>query len=310
VATARVSSLLSLLISLNAFAAEPAEHESSTEPHEHEGTAEAEEPLLEYSADLAFGMVTIETSSNGVSGSSRAWSTSLLLGAEHPTPHATFGVRLPVVTGGLTALEGDLGARFAGVALGNLELEATHHTDLGQGLDFEFTFELALPTSTGIEAPREPGVTVDEAAVLRGDALRAAELVRGSQDSALFEPGRVGVVPKVGLNWQHGAWRVRAVAKLEVLADVRGTSEEAIITEFVGTARVGYDLAHLVEPFAHLWTNLSFAGVSRDMLLIEPGVRLTGLGRVRPSLSVIVPLFGPPLIEHAFSVRAALTGSF
>ncbi len=311
-ATARLPSLLSLLLPLTGFAAEHAEHAEHApdgEAHEAHEASEHEE-LLEYGVDLAFGLATIETTSNGVTGASRAWSTSLLLSAEHPTPHATFGVRLPIVMGGLTAIEGDGATRFAGVALGNLELEAAHHTALGHGLDFEFSFELALPTSTGIEAPKEQGATVDEAAVMRGDILRAAEQVRGSQDSALFEPGRVGVVPKVALTWRHGGWHLGAVAKLEVLADVRGTSEEAIITEFVGTARAAYDIAHVVEPFVHLWTNLSFAGVSRDMLIVEPGVRLTALGRLHPSLSAIVPLYGPLVSEHAFGVRAMLSGSF
>jgi hypothetical protein len=309
VATLRVSLLVLALISLNALAAEPEAHEHAAEAHES-AEHEAEEPVLEYSVDLAFGMATIDTVSNGVTGSSRAWSTSLLLGAEHPTPHATFGVRLPIVTGGLTALDGDLASRFAGVALGNLELEATHHTELMHGLDFEFTIELALPTSTGIEAPKESAGPVDEAAVARGDILRAAEQIRGSQDSALFEPGRVGFVPKVGLNWHTGNWHVRAVAKLEVLADVRGTAEEPLITEFVATARVGYDIAHLVEPFLHVWTNLSFVGVSRDMVVLEPGVRLTNLGHLHPSLSAIVPVYGPLIGEQAFGVRAMLTGSF
>ncbi len=273
-------------------------------------------PWLEYSVDLALGFVSVDSFS-GVTGDeglptfqpSRAWTTSLVLGAEHATSTVTFGARIPVVVGGLTSPE----RSRVGIALGNLELEASHRVELAPSVHLDEVLEFALPTATGEEAPLpgEPLGEVDPHAILRGELLRAAELSRGSLDSTLFEPGRVGFIPKLSLEGRVGHWRLRAGVKVELLFDVKGRAREHVIGEFVGSLRASYEFPHLLEPFLGGWTNVTFTEhVERDVdvVMLEPGVRLLMLGPVRPSISLVVPVFGRLVGEQAFAVRVGLTG--
>jgi hypothetical protein len=282
--------------------------------------AEAEaRPWLDYSADLALGFVTLDSFTGSTDGSepqptferTRAWTTSLVLGAEHEASVVTFGARIPLLLGGLTSLESD--RRQVGVALGNLELEVTHRAELAPALSLDETLELALPTATGEEAPLpgEPLGVVDPHAIMRGELLRAAEFSRGSLDSTLFEPGRVGFIPKLSLDWRVGHLHLRAGVKVELLFDVRGRAREHVIGEFVGSLRASYELPHLIEPFVGGWTNITFTEhLERDVdvVMLEPGLKVLLFGRLRPSVSVVLPVFGRLVTEQAIAVRVGLTG--
>jgi hypothetical protein len=332
--------LTAALWSLAAWSSEPVEGEHATVDAHHEGAThegvehhEEAEPLLEYSVDFAVGFTDLETFSgtNEVIAlepagaparapkqvptfeKSRVWTTSLLLGVEHATPHATFGLRLPILMGGITALEGEKTSRTVAPLLGNLELEASHHTELAEGLSLEWTMEVALPTAMGEEAPL-PGEAIegeaDAAAIARGEVLRAAEFARGSLDSTLFEPGRAGFIPKLSLDYRVGGFHLRPTVKFEMLFDTRGRAAEHLIGELVAGVRVSYEFAHVFEPYVHAWTNITVtehAERNVDVLLFEPGVKFR-FGKLRPQVGVVLPAFGRLVDDKTLGVRVALTG--
>lgn len=318
----RVMLLVGCLAAVWAHGAAPLEAPEASHEPEHQAEHEEAEPVLEYTVDFAVGLVELETVS-GTTGEgaeltptfepSRIWTTTLLLGAEHPTPHATFGIRLPIVLGGITALETEKSSRVVGPLLGNIELEMLHATTLTEDLRFELAFELSLPTAFGEEPPL-PGegleAPLNDVAVARGSVLRAAEFSRGSLDSALFEPGRVGFIPKLSLDFRAGAFHLRPTVKFELLMDTRGRAKEHLIGELVAGVRASYEIAHFVEPSLHAWTNITLtehAERNVDVVLLEPAVRFR-VGQLRPGLGVVVPLFGRLVDDHALAVRLSVTG--
>lgn len=313
--------LLVLMVSSLAVAEEPSD---THEAEKHEGAVAAEheaEPFLEYALDLAVGVATFDSLVADVPADappesayqrSSFFTTSLLIGAEHRTGHFTFGARIPVLLGVATVLDTQSNGGLVGPLLGNLELEISHHDAFDEHWSLDSTLEFALPTAMGEEPPL-PGESLegfDHLAVRRGELLRAAEFSRGSLDSTLFEPGRIGFIPKLGLEYQSGNLRLRPQLKLETLVSTKGLVPEPLILELIVGLRASYTFAHIVEPNVHIWTNLTLTNhIDRDVdvVLVEPGVRFH-VGSFRPSISVVVPVFGRLVADTAYSVRVGLSG--
>src|SRR5207249_8885987 len=88
---------------------------------------------------------------------------------------------------------------------------------------------------------------------------RAAAFTRGSLDSALFEPNRFGLVPKVSapFHFLGGKLKVRPSVKFEALFDTTGKSREPAIGELVMSLKATYEIVKWLEPGILAWTNIT-----------------------------------------------------
>jgi hypothetical protein len=305
-----------------ARAEEPTVHEGPPGHEGHEAGEAAEEkeaePILEYTVDLALGAATFDALSPAATENSQTFErrsffvASLLLGAEHSFGALTLGVRIPVLMGTMLASDTAASSGVTAPLLGNLEVEANYRWALSEHWSLDATLEVAAPTAMGEELPVEGEALVElnHPAILRGELLRAAEFSRGSLDTTLFEPAHVGLIPKLAVEFHAGNFRLRPQVKVETLISTKANAAEPVILELVAGVRASYTFAHVVEPTLYVWTNLTLTDhVERDVnvVLVEPGVRFFA-GRVRPSLSVVVPVYGRLLTDAAFSVRVGLVG--
>lgn len=312
---------------------EPTTRESSVpEPAaaKHEGTheeAEKEEeeaePRWEVIADVAFGATTTRILSEGrvrptatgpanVFDSTRVSVTSLLLGLEHHFgERLTFGARIPIVQAEFASRTGASDSRSAFIA-GNLELEGAYVLVKRKTWNLVGTLEIALPTAGGKEAPTpeevaaEPDKRYEYRRYDRFAGVHAGAAVRGAYESALFESGNLGLVPKIQANFHFGQLTLSPMVKIENLIDLTG-DDEVYINELVVGARASYRVTSEVEPGVHVWmrelhehshTDDSFSTVG----VIEPFLRFH-LGALKPTLSAILPFAGDLADAKTFGIR-------
>ena len=303
-------------------AEEPAVHEGHEGHEGHEAAEAAEEkeaePILEYTVDLAFGAATFDALTPDSTPLAPAFErrsffiSSLILGVEHAFGSLTLGVRIPVLMGTMLASDTAASSGVTAPLLGNLEVEANYRWALSEHWSLDATLEVAAPTAMGEEQPAEGEVleSLDHAAILRGELLRAAEFSRGSLDSTLFEPAHVGLIPKLAVEYHAGNFMLRPQVKVETLISTKANAAEPVILELVAGIRAGYTFAHIVEPNLYVWTNLTLTNHAErevNVVLVEPGVRFF-VGKVRPQLSAVVPVYGRLLTDSAFSVRVGVVG--
>lgn len=313
------------------------EKEEKGEKKEGEGKegeeGEEEEGPWAASIDLVIGFDTTDVgveiaTTNGagsVTGgsalqSSRITTASMIVGLEREVGRWEFGARLPLLYGSIDprnsiALDNDP----RGVAtIGNLELEAAYNILKQKGFELQGGLELALPTGGGVEQPSakeiadDPTKQRDFGALDRGAIMRAVERARGSYESALFEPDRIGFVPRVGALIQAGVVDIRPGAKVEILQDTSGDAEVSTIAEFVGNVRLSVHAGKVVEPGVNVWTNLTLTKHEErhaDLMAAYPFVRFK-IGALTPEVGAILPFFGVVADEKAFGLRAALSGRF
>lgn len=309
--------------------AKPERDEAKHEEGKEKG--EREERAWEASADLAYGSSKIETvgpSGKGgtVVDTSRMVALSFLFGLEREIgEHVVVGARLPLVTPPMDSVqsrEAGLLPRSVGPMLGNLELEGGYKHEVVKSAAMEGTFEglleLALPFAPGTEGP--PAADVDKgapypyASIDRFNMMRTAGFTRGSLDSALFEPGRFGLVPKVTfpMRFLEGKLRIRPMVKFEALFDTTGKAREAVIGELVMGVRASYVIAKVIEPGVHVWMNATVTdSEEKDLTVaaIEPSV--TGhIGPLSPFVGLIVPMAGRLVTSDTLAVRAGVAAAF
>ncbi len=332
-----------LLLSLARPAAahdEPTTHESKPEPdavteedkenkekHEEE-EKEGAEARWEVIADVVLGSTTTKVLTEGrarptssrpanVFDSTRVFATSMLFGVErHVGERLTFGARIPIVNAELDSRAGSADSRSA-FAAGNFELEVGYVLVKRSTWNLVGTLEIALPTAGGKEAPTREEVAAEpdrRYAYTRYDrfaAVHAGAAVRGAYESALFESGNLGLVPKVQANFHLGKATLSPMVKLENLIDLTG-DDEVYINELVGGVRASYRATPEVEPGVHLWmrelhehshTDDSFSTVA----VVEPFLRFH-LGRLKPTLSVILPFAGDLADAKTYGVRLGAVG--
>jgi hypothetical protein len=304
------------------------------EPHEaakEEAEKEEAEPPWEVFADFVGGATTTEVLTAGrptrveqppanVFDSTRVTAYTFLFGLErHLGERFTVGARMPIITADLTSRTGVAESRSATLA-GNLELEGAFLIAHGATWDFEGTLEVALPTAGGTAPPSPAEVAAEPEKVFAYRsydffaAAHAASAVRGTYESALFEPGYFGLVPKLSANFRFSKLTVTPMVKVENLFDVTGKAEAVTINELVAGVRAGYRVVPAVEPGVHVWVRElhehSHASDSNSAVgVVEPYVRFHQ-GGIKPFVSVILPFAGDLADDKTFGVRAGFVGEF
>jgi len=237
----------------------------------------------------------------------------ILAGSAEVARHVEVGFRLPFTFASFWP--GGSAARSA-TSLGNLELEGEYVVPLGRRLKLLAGLGIALPTAEGQEIPG--GLTSQTVSSSTASAYdrwslgRAAAFARGYEDNALFEPQRLGLVPKIALSYEARGLSIEPYVKVENLIGTSTLLDASYVGELVGGLRVGYWVHRQVEFAMRGWVNVGFAGTADDTVTaaaLEPQV-VTRFGPVRAYLGAILPLAGPPLDNGYVGVRLGLSGAF
>lgn len=298
------------------------------EGEKEEGEKEAE-PNWEVAFDFVGGATSVDILTVGrptrvelppanVFDSTRITAYTFLFGVErHLGERLTLGVRMPLVTADLTSRSNFVESRNVSVA-GNVELEGAFVIAHGATWNLVGTLEVALPTAGGKEPPTAKEVAAEPEKRFEYKkydlfaVAHAGSAVRGSYESALFEPGNLGLVPKISASFHFSKLTISPTVKLENLIDVTGDAEEVYINELVGGVRVGYRVLPAVEPGVHLWVTEVHEHTHSDdsyttVAVVEPNVRFH-FGAVKPAVSFILPFSGDLADNKTFGVRASLVG--
>jgi hypothetical protein len=239
---------------------------------------------------------------------------SLLVGGSvEVASHVAVGLRFPITFAGFTP---DGSSARSTSDIGNVELEGEYELKMRSGLIVTGALGVALPTAQGDAIPamldQATGSSVNESALDRWSLSRAAAFARGYEDNALFEPRRLGILPKLSALYRYRGLSVEPYVKLENLVGTSGALDAAYVGELVAALRVGYWIHKQFELAARGWVNVGYAGTDEDKTTaaaIEPQLVLR-FGPVRPYGGVVVPLSGPPRDNSFVGVRVGLAGSF
>jgi hypothetical protein len=238
---------------------------------------------------------------------------SLLLGASlEVAEHVGVGVRIPFT---FASFSPDGSSSRGAQSSGNVELEGEYARGVLRGLKLFGSLGVALPTAAGTEIPDELSgaspVTVNAPSYDRYSLSQAASAARGSEDSALFDPHRLGIVPKLGAVYRIRSFTFEPYVKIENLFATTSLSS-GYVGELVGALRVGYKVRREFEFALKGWVNVGFAGSPDERqtaVALEPQLVLR-FGPIRPYAGVVVPLAGPPHDEGFFGVRLGAGAAF
>jgi hypothetical protein len=236
---------------------------------------------------------------------------SFVLGLGWEASTLALAARLPFSFG--TFSPGGSDARSS-TSFGNVEFEGEYPLRFGEHLVLASALGVALPTGQGQEIPAQVGPGAKSAEVDEYDRFslaRAAAYARGYEDNALFEPKRLGFVPKVSLSYRANALTVEPYVKVENLVATSTALENKYVGELVPALRLGYRLGR-VELGLRGWANVGFAGGPEDKRssgAVEPDVALVA-GRLRAYGAVIVPVAGPPADAGFVAVRLGVSAAF
>jgi hypothetical protein len=296
-----------------------AETAESTEEGEHEGRFKAGLDLVLGWGRVPFAVQNLPSGGNPNITYTRADQTqsnvqSFLLGASAEVgAHVGVGVRIPFTFAGFNP---DGSAARATTDFGNVELEGEYAAHLGRGLRLVGALGVALPTAQGDEIPatlnQTPSSQVDASALDRWSLSRSAMYARGYEDNALFEPHRLGIVPKVSLLYRIHGLSIEPWVKVENLVATSTALAESYVGELVGGVRVGYWVHRQFELALKGWVNGGFAGADEDKhtsASMEPQLVLR-FGSVWPYAGVIIPLAGPPQDNSFVGVRVGIAAGF
>jgi hypothetical protein len=291
-----------------------------------ESTKEAHEERFMLGLDLVLGwgkvpfaVQNLPSGGNPAITYSRADQTqsnvqSFIVGASAEVrEHLGVGVRIPFTFAGFNP---DGSAARSTTDFGNVELEGEYSAPIAHGLRLVGALGVALPTAQGDEIPatlnQTPSNQVDASALDRWSLSRAAMYARGYEDNALFEPHRLGIVPKVSLLFRARGLSIEPWVKVENLVATSTALAQSYVGELVGGVRVGYWVQREFEVALKGWVNGGFAGGDEDkhtVVSLEPQLVLR-FGPVRPYAGVILPLVGPPQDNSFLGVRVGIAGGF
>ncbi len=310
--------------------AEEKKAEGDTAEKKEEGKEEKEEEAeWEVTGDLVVGAANTDIVTAGPPGrregvtentldSSRVTVISFLLGLEHPiNDKITVGARMPFMDGSIASRTGLLGSRNGIFIAGNFELGATYKMPLA-GHNLELTLELGLPTGSGVEQPskeeieKDPAKTYQYNRIDKAAVMRATSWSRGQLDSGLFEPGRIGITPKVGYPIDMGKLSIRPMLKVENLIDVTGDAGQGYVGEIVFGARAGYRVHPKIEPGLAAWANILYTKAEIDdpsVVVVSPYVRFH-LPHVKPYVGGIIPIVGHLWADKAYGVNIGAVAEF
>jgi len=227
--------------------------------------------------------------------------------------HAEVGFRLPFT---FASFSPDGSASRSTTSPGNIELEGEYSVHLGPRLKLLGGLGVALPTAQGQEIPvglaNVPVSPADATSYDRWSLSRAAAFARGYEDNALFDPHRLGLVPRIALTYGAGGLTLEPYVKVENLIGTSTLLATSYVGELVGGLRVGYRVHRHVEVALRGWVNVGFSGTADDKVTaaaLEPQLAFP-FGSVRPYAGVIIPLAGPPKDNDFVGVRVGLTAAF
>jgi hypothetical protein len=212
-----------------------------------------------------------------------------------PIKNLAFGVRVPLTVGSLSP-DGFQSRTVS--EMGNIELEAELRTPLSKTMALVYSLGFALPTAQGTRIPDTTAelakTTFNQGSFDNYSIAYAAAGSRGYEENALFLPDRLGIIPKVALEYHAtGGLRLDPYVKVENLASIANDGSTKYIGELVLGVRAGYLVNKYVEPGVRLWTTLAFAGDSDgSVAVVEPEAQFH-IGVLTPYLGVIVPFAGP-----------------
>ena len=139
----------------------------------------------------------------------------------------------------------------------------------------------------------KPSAGADLSEMERAAQRRVVQLsaagARGFEDKAMFERGRLGIIPRLQLVHQAGALALETFVKFESLVRVVESSDPSVLNELIIGGFAGYQLAHVVSLGARLWGNLTLNDLEGSALVVEPQARAQ-LGPVRLALGCLVPI--------------------
>jgi hypothetical protein len=226
---------------------------------------------------------------------------NLAVGVEFPFTHATY----------TTALE-----TRSVTAVGNVEVNLEWVKLLTKHVALVPSLEVALPTAQGDEPPTkeevdaDPAMVRDVGALDRFAAQHAAAASRGWEENHLFAPGRLGVVPRIGLLWEIGHVEIEPYAKVGALVSTKSAPLEG---DLVFAVRAGYRLHQLLDAGMRVWANIPLGkSLPVDVApvgVLEPQIR-GHFGNVLPVFGVIIPFAGPLADPMTIGVRFAIAAHF
>ncbi len=293
------------------------EHASAHETGAHEGGEAKEEEEHSFYAGVDFVVGTAQTatvaqalpSSQQVLGTpaittNKVTSYSFLLDAGYEfTRDFELRFRVPLETASIQ----DPGYPRGSGAFGNVEIEPEGTVKLAEGLHLKLGLGVALPTAQGTAVPDSAdavpvvGGGINQDGYDRFVAQRAAAMVRGYEENALFEPSHLGIVPKLTLLWSSDRFRIDPWVKLENL--VATQSGEKFIDELVFGVNLGYRATRAFEPGVRVWANVPVTNADfTTVAVVEPQLKFH-VGQLDASGSVILPFAGPLTSPYAFGVR-------
>ena len=305
---------------------EPKDKKEGDEKKEHE---EELEEAWEVFGDLAVGGANTDILTAGEPGrretnpentfdSSRVMTLSFLVGLEHAiSEHITVGAKMPFIEGNISSRTGLLTSRNGIFIAGNLELGGTYKLHVGKN-ELELTMEVALPTGAGIDQPSKEEVESDPTKTYQYNRLdkaavmRATSFATGQLNSALYEPGRIGVIPKAQMPMRFGKLTITPMAKVENLIDVTGDAGQTYVGELVIAANGAYRVHKNVEPGLAAWANILYTKAEIDdpsIIALAPYVRFP-IGAFKPYVGATLPVFGHLVADKAYSINAGVAAEF
>jgi hypothetical protein len=300
--------------------------QKEAEGKEHGEEAEAS---WEVAGDLAVGFANTDILTAGQPGrreatpentfdSSRVTTLTFLLGLEHAiSEHVIVGAKIPFIEGNISSRSGLLSNRDGIFIAGNLELGGTYKMPLGKN-ELELTMEVALPTGAGVDQPSKEEVEADPTKTYQYNRLdkaavmRAANFATGSINSALYEPGRIGVTPKAQLPMRFGKLSIVPMVKVENLIDVTGDAGQTYVGELIIAANAFYRVHKYVEPGLAAWANILYTKAEIDnpsIIALQPYVRFP-VGALKPYVGATLPVFGHIIDDKAFAINGGLVAEF
>ena len=232
------------------------------------------------------------------------------------------GLRLPVAVATLRPA-GDLDRTIAN--LGNVELEAEYEKELNEHVKIYLGAHVALPTSLGDELPSEATLATDPASVNavasdKFSANKAVSSAYGSENTALWLAGYLGLVPAASLSLRFGPVRIEPYVKLESMFSVRPESSERAIVELDVGGRLAVEVASFpkhaesktaISVGVRAWGSFTLTDHEGDLNIgvVEPEVRVGG-EKWRVTAGVLVPFAGELTDPQWISGRLSATVLF
>jgi hypothetical protein len=244
---------------------------------------------------------------------SRITTESFILGGEYELTHSIgIGARLPFTFGSFSP-EG-AGSRST-TALGSLEVEGVYTLHLNEKMKLVYALGVSLPTAQGDEVPsgaeleeKYRGQTIDQNNFDRFSVNKAASSSRAFEESALFEPKRLGFIPKVMFDYNANKILLQPYVKMENLVSTVSGAEHSYIGELILGAFAGYRVLESVDAGVRVWTNVAFAGGGDTVAAVEPQLR-GHFGPIMPVVGGIIPFAGLTNPQYG-GVRVAVAARF